>query len=532
MSRRGHTSTDRAAFRPTLAGGVVVVTGPDGVGKSRLADDLVAAARAGGRVRRFHHRIRVLPSSKRSRVPTSTPHTRPPYPRWLSYLKVLFLFLDEFLGRSLKVRPIVRRGGWVVIERGWWDLVVDPGRYRLRGVRRFTTLLGRLLPSPDAMVILEAPSAVIRGRKRELSSAEIERQVQSWRAVASQVRGSTIIDASQSPDALLADVLAACPMAPRARIVAASVASGWAALPIHGRPRWLIPTTSARSAKAGLSVHQPMTLSGRVGWEAARICASLGLFGVIRPSEDAVVTEAVEPFVPPGGSFSVAYGRESNRAVVLILDRSGQPAAVVKIGLGLPDRARLSREAELLHDLSPLLGPPLSAPKVIAAEAGVLVLEPVPWHPRLRPWRLPPDLAEAMGRFYANTLDGTLRHPAHGDFAPWNVLRTDSRWVLLDWENARYDSLPFADPFHYLVSAHTLLGHPDQVELLRGLNGEGWVGAALAAYMTGASITGGVRAAFVDYLRASTTELRPLHPHSARGRESRQRLLRALGRTG
>lgn len=522
-------SVEKHAFRPALAGGVIVVAGPDGAGKSRLADGLMAAARGRGPVRRIHHRIRILPASEGSRAATTTPHSRPPYPRWLSFLKVFYLFLDEFLGWSLTVRPIVHRGGWVIIERGWWDLAVDPGRYRLHGVTALTRLLGRLLPRPDAILILDAAPSIIQGRKQELSAGEIDRQLQSWRALASRVRGATIVDAFQAPEAVLADALAACALSPP-RAVSASVVSRWAALPSHARPRWLIPTSSASSAEAGLAIYQPMTLSGRAGWEAALVCARLGLFGVIRPSEDAAVVRTVAPFVPPGGSFSVAYGREPNRAVVLILDATAQPTAVAKLGLETVDRDRLRREGEVLQHVSQLLKPPLSAPNVIAAEDGVLVIEPIAWRPRLRPWRLTPDLAEAMGRFYANAFDGTLSHPAHGDFAPWNVLLTDRGWTLVDWENATEDSLPFGDPFHYLVSAHTLLGRPTQAELLRGLKGDGWVGAALAAYMNGASIGGGVREAFVDYLRASSGELRPLHPHTARGRESRQRLLVALGR--
>jgi hypothetical protein len=113
--------------------------------------------------------------------PVTEPHADPPYPVILSLAKTGYLFLDFLLGWAFRVRPWVRRGGWVVLERGWWDIAVDPRRYRLRAPARTAWLLGRFLPAPDLTVVLEAPDTVLLSRKRELPAEELGRQRDAWR---------------------------------------------------------------------------------------------------------------------------------------------------------------------------------------------------------------------------------------------------------------------------------------------------------------------------------------------------------------
>jgi thymidylate kinase len=189
-------------------GRVVVIAGPDGTGKSTLAQGLVARISAEGRpVRHFHHRLRALPGSRASTTPTSEPHAHRTYGSGLSAIKVAYLFADELLGWATKVRPFRRAGGWIVVERGWWDLAVDPRRYRLRSTDRLVRLLGRLLPRPDVVLILEVSDAEARRRKAELEIAELGRQREAWRAVARTVGEALIVDAGQSPDVVIADVV-------------------------------------------------------------------------------------------------------------------------------------------------------------------------------------------------------------------------------------------------------------------------------------------------------------------------------------
>ena len=191
------------------SGAVVLIAGPDGVGKSTLADGLAAGGPVGRKVVRIHQRPRLLPRRTVHEGPVREPHARRPYPSWLSALKVLYMYLDVVLGWFVRLRPIARRGDLVLLERGWWDLVVDPRRYRLRGVGGLSRRLGQVMPQPDLVLILEAPPGLIHGRVPELPEAELARQVAAWHAVLPPDVARVILDATRPPAAVRDDAMAA-----------------------------------------------------------------------------------------------------------------------------------------------------------------------------------------------------------------------------------------------------------------------------------------------------------------------------------
>lgn len=167
----------------TDQGLALLVAGPDGSGKTTVTDRLAEDVFAGRKVLRLHHRPRVLPARTTHSGPVTEPHAHPPYSRWLSEVKVLYLFLDYALGWRLRVRPFLRSGGVVLLERGWLDLAVDPLRYRLHPGTRLARLVRSLLPQPDLAVVLEADPATLTGRKMELPPEELTRQAAVWRAL-------------------------------------------------------------------------------------------------------------------------------------------------------------------------------------------------------------------------------------------------------------------------------------------------------------------------------------------------------------
>jgi thymidylate kinase len=186
-------------------GKVLSVVGPDGTGKTSLCDALVDELLSGRRVLRVHHRFGLLPGRARHDGPVREPHRKPPYGRLLSEAKVLWLFVDFVLGWTRRARPFVRGGGWVVLERGWWDLVVDPRRYRLHPRTRAAAWLGGLLPQPDLLFVLEGPADVLLARKPELPADELRRQMAAWHdIVPSRVTG-IFLDTSRAFDDVLLD---------------------------------------------------------------------------------------------------------------------------------------------------------------------------------------------------------------------------------------------------------------------------------------------------------------------------------------
>ena len=204
-----------AGTPPTRPGLVVVVTGPDGSGKTEVAEALVA--QLAQPVLHLHHRPGLLPSKTRHDGPVTEPHANVAYPPWLSALKLAYLWLDFVLGWWLRIRPVVRRGGSVVLERGWWDLAVDPQRYRLAPLDAMVRALGRTVPRPDVTLVLTAAPEVLLARKQELPAEELHRQTQAWEQLTRTALSAVVLDASQPVDAVIADARAALPTRRSAR---------------------------------------------------------------------------------------------------------------------------------------------------------------------------------------------------------------------------------------------------------------------------------------------------------------------------
>jgi thymidylate kinase len=189
-------------------GRVIAVLGPDGSGKSTFSDALVAGPLAGLRILRLHHRPGVFASRTPSGLPVTEPHAGALYPKAVSVAKLLFLFVDFRVGWWTRIRPFVKRGGWVVWERPWWDITIDPVRYRLQGITGAARVLGMALPDPDLVIVLEAPVEVLLSRKREVSEAELTRQTEELRhVVPSRVR--TVFLDSREPIPVLLEQAAA-----------------------------------------------------------------------------------------------------------------------------------------------------------------------------------------------------------------------------------------------------------------------------------------------------------------------------------
>jgi hypothetical protein len=159
---------------------------------------LLAGPLANERVVHIYGRPKIVPRHGRAPAPSAAENRRqPPLRVWVSLLRTVSVFVDFVLGWMVHVRPFVSSGGWVVMERGWWDLVVDPGRFRLQGSAGLARLLAQLGPRPDLVLILEARPEVVRSRKKQLSEADVMRQTRLWRTVLPTGVRRAYLDANQ-----------------------------------------------------------------------------------------------------------------------------------------------------------------------------------------------------------------------------------------------------------------------------------------------------------------------------------------------
>jgi hypothetical protein len=492
----------------------LLIVGPDGAGKSTLAEHLVRElASEFEPTIRVHWRPYVVPPLRSSPICDDTrPQARSPHGRVLSFLLLAYHWLDFFVAGWGFFRRIRARGGLVVAERGWWDIAVDPRRYRLLPASRVVLAFGRLLPRPDLVLVLDGAPSVVAARKLELAPVEVARQGSAWRAL-SVGRRTVVIDAA-APAAAVRREAEAC--------VWQSVAdrrpprhTEWVALPggrrastsiVGGRrePRWWLPCAPRAAARASLVLYQPVTGKGVLARDAAWLLAVLGGFRLLprrsappealRRALETTVREALESSGLNGrlddAVLAIAKCNWPGRFVVLVCTPHGTPVVLAKVAVDDAAKAALEREAVNLERLARFLPLPLLPPTLWGTGDGVLLLRPERAGPRHRSTQLPEDVAFALGRFFRAgvTSSGEILGPAHGDASPWNLLRTDRGLVLLDWEHASDAAPPFHDLFHFLVHGHSLLGRPAAHEILTGLDGEGWVAGAIAAYARGAEL--------------------------------------------
>lgn len=294
----------------------------------------------------------------------------------------------------------------------------------------------------------------------------------------------------------------------------------WVALPWSRAPRWYLPQGPASVSRGSLSVYHPVTLRSRLGWQAARFLAGRGVFRFGRAQEllPREVWEGAAPLIKKGGGVAVARANHPGRFVGLVVGPDGEPVAFLKVARDSIGAEALRREWQALERFGPLLPPPLFAPRVLDHARGLLVLKPMKWRLRAAPWRMPPDVAHALGRFFR--INASKRDPslglAHGDCAPWNLLQTGQGWALIDWENVAEEMPSMYDLFHFFVQSSVELRRPTRSAILDGLHLNGRVGESIEAFAAGSELDPrDCQIQFREYLRISAASVKPSAPRRA-----------------
>jgi thymidylate kinase len=511
-------------LRPT--GMTVIIVGPDGTGKSTLAELL---GETSSRLFRRHHHVHWRPGliprlgaiARREMADASDPHGQAPHGPVVSLGVALYYWFDFLVGGLITQGYYRTRTRLVICERGWWDVIVDPIRYRLRIHPAILTVLGRLLPRPDIVFVLAATPEILMARKGELQEGELRRQMEMWRTLSFPARRRVYLDASRPLEEIgrraREEMVAALDQRNVRRLP-----GGWVGVPKANHPRWYLPRSPVRTAVGALAIYQPVTAAGRAGWSFARLAGSLGAFRLLPrgPAPPREVRGLIAPHIPRGCSIAVARGNGETRFVVLIVNEDGDPLSLVKLRTDEAGFAFLKTEAEAIQRAHEVLISPLSAPVIEALDpAGVLVTRFAHWSPRRRPWEVPPDVAYAIGSYSATEVG----RRAHGDFAPWNLLRgKNGCWTLIDWERQTENATPFYDLFHHFLRSHALLGKPTEAEILNGMSGVGPLAECIDAFAAGARLdVGQVAEAFLKYLNL---------PHGDLGQEQGRGKVVAAGR--
>lgn len=188
----------------------VVLLGPDGCGKSSVTPLLIQRLRhsfAPDKGLTIHWKPAVFFRKRRANRPPSTdPHGSPPRSTIVSLLFLAYHWLEYFLGALLQIHPVKFRNGLIVIDRHYYDFLVDPLRYRLNAPAWAVRLGAALLPKPDLVFLLDASTHVLQSRKQEVSAAETSRQREVFLALVKTLKNGHVVDANRSLDDVVADI--------------------------------------------------------------------------------------------------------------------------------------------------------------------------------------------------------------------------------------------------------------------------------------------------------------------------------------
>jgi thymidylate kinase len=99
------------------------------------------------------------------------------------------------------------RGRLVIFDRYTYDALLPSAGKRTALARLYAWTLGHACPSPDLILLLDAPGEVMYARKHESSPEQLEAQRQGFLALQSRVPRLQVIDATCPQDAVRAEVV-------------------------------------------------------------------------------------------------------------------------------------------------------------------------------------------------------------------------------------------------------------------------------------------------------------------------------------
>lgn len=202
-ARRTGSDLARATIRiihrfrhPT--GLMVAILGPDGSGKTSVIEAVQAQLAPVFRHAKTHH---FRPQHTESNGTTVTaPHSQPPRGVSASIAKLGFYLLAFGGGYAYRIWPRLARSTLVMFDRYYDDLCIDARRYRYGGPSWLARWVHPSIPTPDLLIVLDAPVTVLHARKPEIAPHEAARLRTAYRAWAARHPNGHVVDTAASLD--------------------------------------------------------------------------------------------------------------------------------------------------------------------------------------------------------------------------------------------------------------------------------------------------------------------------------------------
>lgn len=362
----------------------VAILCPDGGGKSSVSKAVLTKLHGGfRRITLLHWRPGFLPKigtffgcgAPRGQVVAVSPHSSEQISRIGSFFRWLYYTIDYVIGYYLKILPMKIKTTAVIMDRYYYDIVVDPVRYGFNLPQWLLRLPLKIIPKPDLTIYLDNSPKELFKRKPELPVDELERQVKVWRELIPSLPNARLVTTNKPLDKVTNEV-ARLILDRRAEMTRKmlridpdesfylwenNISSGYVGLPSRKNCRWIVPIKTPYAENAW-NLYSPFTARGRLYKTFLRSLSAMGILGVLRRQkldlgiidESGALRRCMEgifgrtALVP---AISTGTPGPFRKITVMIQSKDGNILGYAKIGESALAQERVKNEAKVLKSL-------------------------------------------------------------------------------------------------------------------------------------------------------------------------------------
>jgi thymidylate kinase len=146
-------------------------------------------------------------NSKNASNEVDTIEKRRPKGKLISFFKLMYYLFDYMVG-VLRYKGIQNRGGVVLFDRHYIDMIIYPQRFEI-GLSKATILFFyKFIPKPDYIFFLWTTPEEIHKRKKEFSQDEIQKQINDYILTGKKIKNFIPIKTDKSVSEEINDIFA------------------------------------------------------------------------------------------------------------------------------------------------------------------------------------------------------------------------------------------------------------------------------------------------------------------------------------
>lgn len=186
----------------------IAFLGADGSGKSTIIDAVMKHLEVMGIEVSYHHWRPVIGDKKADNTPVTDPHALPArgvISSWLRVVALTGIWWRSYFKQFAKLR---KKRKFIIFDRFYEDLLVDPRRYRYGGGKVFAAFFFSFMPKPDLVMLLDADAEVLYARKPEVALERLRKIVTGYRSYIKTAKNGVLINSDQAVERVIAETIA------------------------------------------------------------------------------------------------------------------------------------------------------------------------------------------------------------------------------------------------------------------------------------------------------------------------------------